>query len=97
MDYGKYLFEAHKKKADARKKQKQIQVKVPEGHSPDYSNSAQINVSDDEVSLQFLYVRRNTSQATLVSEVILTPQHAMKFQKALDETLKKHFTKHLPE
>ena len=47
--------------------------------------------------LQFLYVRRNTNQATLVNEVVLTPQHAIKFQKALDETLKKHFTKHLPE
>ncbi|GAB4295473.1 MAG: translation initiation factor IF-3 [Methylophaga sp.] len=27
MDYGKYLFEVNKKKAEARKKQKQIQVK----------------------------------------------------------------------
>ena len=77
--------------------QPQIQVNVPQDHKPAFSNSAQLQVSNDEVALQFLYVRRNTNQATLISEVVLTPQHAIKFQKALDETLKKHFTKHLPE
>ena len=75
----------------------QLQVKVADDHKVTFSNSAQINVSDDEVALQFLYVRRNTGQGTLMSEIILTPQHAIKFQKALDDTLKKHFTKHLPE
>jgi hypothetical protein len=77
--------------------QKQIQVKVTDDHKPVFANSAQINVSDEEVVLQFLYVRRNTNQANLMSEIILTPQHAIKFQKALDETIKKHFTKHLPK
>ena len=77
--------------------QKQIQVKVSENHKPSFANSAQINVADEEVVLQFLFVRRNTNQATLVSEIVITPQHAMKFQKALDDTLKKHFTKHLPK
>lgn len=79
------------------KNNKQIQVKVSETHHPVFANSAQINVADEEVVLQFLFVRRNTGQGNLVSEVILTPQHAIKFQKALDSTLKKHFTKHLPE
>ena len=76
---------------------KQIQVKVKEGHTPSFANSVQINVADEEVVLQFLFVRRNTNQATLVSEVVLTPQHAIKFGKALDDTIKKHFTKHLPK
>ena len=80
-----------------KKEQQQVQVKVSDSHRPVFSNSAQINVADDEVTLQFLYVRRNTGQGTLMSEVVLSPQHAIKFQKALDETLKKHFTKHLPE
>ena len=84
-------------KKDQAKDQPQVQVKVSDTHKPSFSNSAQINVSDDEVILQFLYVRRNTGQGTLMSEIVLTPQHAIKFQKALDDTLKKHFTKHLPE
>ncbi len=75
--------------------QKEVKVKVSDNHMPVFSNSAQINVSNEEVTLQFLYVRRNTGQGNLVSEVILTPQHAIKFQKALDETIKKLFTKHL--
>lgn len=79
------------------KNEQQIQIKVRDDQSPIFANSAQINVSDEEVSLQFLYVRRNTNQGNLMSEIILTPQHAIKFQKALDETIKKHFTKHLPE
>ena len=83
--------------SEEKKEQPQIQVKVPENHKPTFSNSAQINVADEEVTLQFLYVRRNTGQGALVSEVVLTPQHAIKFQKALDDTLKKHFTKHLPK
>jgi hypothetical protein len=82
---------------DNKKDQQQVQVKVSDGHRPVFSNSAQINVADDEVTLQFLYVRRNTGQGTLMSEVVLSPQHAIKFQKALDDTLKKHFTKHLPK
>lgn len=74
-----------------------IQVNVKGDHMPVFSNSVQINVSDEEVVLQFLFVRRNTNQGTLVSEVVLTPQHAIKLQRALDDTIKKHFTKHLPE
>ena len=77
--------------------QHKIEVKVPEKHIPVFANSVQINVANEEVVLQFLFVRRNTDQATLISEVVLTPQHAIKFVKALDETIKKHFTKHLPE
>ncbi len=83
--------------AENKNEQQQVQVKVSNEHKPVFSNSAQINVADDEVTIQFLYVRRNTGQGSLMSEIVLSPQHAMKFQKALDETLKKHFTKHLPE
>lgn len=76
-------------------KQKQIQVQVGPDHKPGFSNSVQINVSNDAVVLQFLFVRPNTPQATLVSEVVLTPKHAINFQKSLDTTIKQHFTKHL--
>lgn len=74
---------------------KQIQVQVPPTHKPEFSNSVQINVSDDSVVLQFMFVRPNTPQATLISEIVLTPKHAINFQKSLDTTIKQHFTKHL--
>lgn len=74
---------------------KQLQVKIPEGHIPTFANSVQINVANEEVTLQFVFVRPNTNQGTMVSEVIITPQHAIKFQKALDGTIKQHFTKHI--
>lgn len=77
--------------------QKQVQIQVPANKEPSFSNTAQIHVTDDAVTLQFAYIRPNTQQGTLVSEVVLTPKHAMQFQKALDDTLKKHFTRHLPQ
>lgn len=74
---------------------KQIQIAIPNEAKPSFSNATQITVNDDAVTMQFAYVRPNTEQGQLMSEVILTPKHAMDFQKALDTTLKKHFTKHL--
>ena len=85
------------KNSQSEEQAKPLQVKIPESHKPSFSNSAHINVSNEEVLLQFLFVRRNTGEGALVSEIVLTPQHAIKFQKALSETIKKHFTKHLPE
>lgn len=77
------------------KEQKQIQVQMSPEHKPFFSNSVQINVSNDSVVLQFLFIRPNATQATLISEVVLTPKHAINFQKSLDATIKQHFTKHL--
>jgi len=74
---------------------KQLHVKMPENHIPTFANSVQINVTNEEVTLQFVFVRPNTNQGTMVSEVIITPQHAIKLQKALDSTIKQHFTKHI--
>lgn len=75
--------------------QKQVQVQMPADHKPGFTNSIQISITDDAVVLQFLFVRPNTTQATLIAETILTPKHAINFQKSLDTTIKKHFTKHL--
>ena len=74
---------------------KQLHVKMPENHIPTFANSVQINVANEEVTLQFVFVRPNTNQGTMVSEIIITPQHAIKLQKALDSTIKQHFTKHI--
>ena len=76
--------------------QKQIQISIAPDHRPTYANSVKINVTDEEVMLQFALVRPDEGRGQLVSEMVLSPKHAMRFQKALDETLKKHFTRHLP-
>jgi len=76
---------------------KQVNIAVSADAKPSFSNATQITVNDDAVTLQFAYVRPNTEAGQLMSEVILTPKHAIDFQKALDVTLKKHFTKHLEE
>lgn len=76
--------------------QNQLQVKIPENHTPTFANSVQINVTNEEVTLQFVFVRPNTKLGTMVGEIVITPQHAMKLQKSLDQTIKKHFTQHIP-
>ena len=76
-------------------KDKKIEIKTPLEHKPHFSNSVQVNVSDEEVILQFMFIRPNTTQGTLISEMVLTPQHAIRLQKSLDDTIKKHFTKNL--
>ncbi len=76
---------------------KQLNVQMSREHQPTFANSVHLNVSDDAVVLQFLFVRPNTDQAQLVSEIVLTPQHAINFQKTIDGTLKQHFTRHLDE
>lgn len=77
--------------------QTQIEVRHGLENKPSFSNSINIHVSNDAVMLQFLYIRPGTTQATLLEEVILSPQHAIRFQNALDGTIKQHFTQHLKE
>lgn len=74
---------------------KQVQIAVAGDAKPSFSNATQITVNNDSVTLQFAYVRPNADQGQLMSEIVLTPKHAIDFQKALDATIKKHFTKHL--
>ncbi|MEK7080035.1 MAG: DUF3467 domain-containing protein, partial [Patescibacteria group bacterium] len=57
----------------------------------------QVTVSDDSVIIQFAYVRPNTATGTLISEIALSPKHAIEFSRALDATIKQHFTRHLGE
>lgn len=74
---------------------REIVVQEQKGHTPAFSNGVNITVADDAVMLQFLYIRPKGESAKLVSEVVLTPKHAITFQKLLEETIKKHFTRHL--
>ncbi len=79
------------------KQQKEIKIQIPQDIKPTYANSVRINVTDEEVMLQFALIKPEEGIGTLVGDIVLSPKHAIRFQKALDETLKKHFTRHLPE
>ena len=85
------------KHSSANGEKKEIKIQVPQGTVPTYANSVKIHVTDEEVMLQFANVRPDQGMGVLVSDIVLSPKHAIRFQKALDETLKKHFTRHLPE
>ena len=75
--------------------QKQISITMPQNAKPAFSNATQVNVSDDSVILQFAYLRPNSPNGQLIAEVVLSPKHAIDFSRALDTTIKQHFTRHL--
>lgn len=75
---------------------KEIRI-AAEDAVPTFSNAAQVSVSDDSVVLQFAYVRPNAPSGKLLTEIVLSPKHAISFSRALDTTIKKHFTRHLNE
>ncbi len=74
---------------------KNIKIDIPTSSKPTFSNATQVTVSDDSVILQFAYVRPNTANGQLISEIVLSPKHAIDFSRALDSTIKQHFTRHL--
>ena len=76
---------------------KQISISIPPTAKPTFSNATQVTVSDDSVVLQFAYVRTDTTTGQLISEIVLSPKHAIDFSRALDATIKKHFTRHLEQ
>lgn len=74
---------------------KQIAIAAAPNTHATFVNATQVTVSDDSVIIQFAYVRPNTEVGQLVSEIVLSPKHAIEFSKALDTTIKQHFTRHL--
>lgn len=76
---------------------KEIRIVAPKDATPSFSNAAQVLVADDSVTLQFAYVRPRGATGQLLSEIVLSPKHAIEFSRSLDATLKKHFTRHLGE
>jgi hypothetical protein len=77
--------------------QKQIAITIPADAKPSFTNATQTTVTDDSVVVQFAYLRPQAETGQLVAEVVMSPKHAIEFSKSLDATLKKHFTRHLPE
>lgn len=74
---------------------KSIPIKVPTDATPSFTNVTQVTVSDDSVIVQFAYVRPKSAAGQLIAEVVMSPKHAIEFNRSLDATIKKHFTRHL--
>ncbi len=77
--------------------QSPIAITIPADTNPLFTNATQVTVSNDSVIIQFAYVRPNTTAGQLLAEIILSPKHAIDFSRALDTTIKQHFTRHLEE
>jgi hypothetical protein len=74
-----------------------IAITIPTDTNPLFTNATQVSVSSDAVIIQFAYVRPNSTSGQLLAEIILSPKHAIDFSRALDTTIKQHFTRHLEE
>ena len=72
-----------------------IAITNPRNEPPTFSNATQVTVADDSVVIQFAYVRPDSAEGQLIAEVVLSPKHAIDFSRALDATIKQHFTRHL--
>jgi len=79
------------------KQPREIAIAMPPDAKAAFVNATQVTVSDDSVIIQFAYVRPNTKGGQLVAEIALSPKHAIDFSRALDSTIKQHFTRHLNE
>ncbi|MDB5265168.1 MAG: hypothetical protein JWN64_739 [Parcubacteria group bacterium] len=76
---------------------KEIAINISPDAKAIFCNATQVTVSDDSVIIQFAYIRPNAKVGSLISEVALSPKHAIDFSRALDATIKQHFTRHLNE
>ncbi|NNF18224.1 MAG: DUF3467 domain-containing protein [Flavobacteriaceae bacterium] len=74
--------------AENENKQKQINIELDEKTAEGtYSNLAIINHSASEFVVDFISLMPGAPKAKVKSRVILTPQHAKKFLKALKENV----------
>ena len=79
------------------KAHQEIAVTMPNDAKAIFCNATQVTVSDDSVIIQFAYVRPNTTGGQLISEIALSPKHAIDFSRALNSTIKTHFTRHIDQ
>src|ERR1700755_2451609 len=64
---------------------------IAEGH---YSNLAIITHSNQEFVIDFIKMMPGVPKAKVKSRIILTPQHAKRFMRALQENVKKFESQH---
>jgi hypothetical protein len=71
-------------------KEKQLNIAIDENVADGvYSNLAIINHSTSEFIVDFITVMPGAPKARVKSRVILTPEHAKRFQKALAENIQR--------
>ena len=74
--------------AEEKNKQNQLNIEIDEKVADGtYSNLAIINHSVSEFVVDFVNVMPGTPKAKVKSRIILTPQHAKRFMKALGENV----------
>ena len=74
--------------AEEKTKQNQLNIELDEKVADgSYSNLAIINHSVSEFVVDFVNVMPGTPKAKVKSRIILTPQHAKRFMKALAENV----------
>ena len=77
---------------DSKKKQKQGQINIELGEAiaqGQYSNLAIINHSQSEFVVDFVNIMPGVPKSQVKSRIILTPQHAKRFLKALHDNVQR--------
>lgn len=78
-----------------KKPQNQINIELPEDVADGtYSNLAIISHSQSEFVIDFIRLVPNVPKAKVKSRIILTPHHAKRLLKALNENVKKYEGQH---
>lgn len=69
----------------------QIQIELPENIADgEYSNLAVITHNQNEFVVDFIRLVPNVTKARVKARIILSPEHAKRFYRALSENLKKY-------
>lgn len=77
------------------KKKNQINIEVPEDVAEGvYSNLAIVSHSPTEFIVDFVRIVPGTPKAKVKSRIVLTPEHAKRFTRALVENIKRYEKQH---
>ena len=81
--------------AEDKKQQNQLNIELPEEIAEGvYSNLAIISHSNSEFVVDFVRLLPNVPKAKVKSRIILTPQHAKRLLKALNDNVNKFEAQH---
>lgn len=80
---------------ESKKKKNQVNIELPEEIAEGvYSNLAIISHSQSEFVVDYVRLVPNVPKAKVKSRIILSPEHAKRFTKALVENIKKYEAQH---
>ncbi|WP_236973889.1 DUF3467 domain-containing protein [Membranihabitans maritimus] len=80
---------------DEKKSQNQMNIEISEEIADGiYSNLAIISHSNQEFVVDFVRMMPNVPKAKVKSRIILSPQHAKRLMKALEDNLNKYEAQH---